>query len=206
MIEIGVDIGGTFTDVVLLRDGEVAHFTKVPSTPSDPIRGVRAGVEDALNAAAIRPAEVDRFVHGSTVAINALIQEKGAVTGLLTTEGFEDTLEIGRHKRSRLYELHLEPETPVFLAPRRRRRGIPERIAADGSVVTPLDEEAVAAAAADLVRQGAAAFAVCYLFSFRNPEHERRTRDIVRTAHPDLHVSLSSEVDPAFREYEFFLL
>jgi N-methylhydantoinase A len=202
MIEIGVDIGGTFTDVVLLRDGAIAHYTKVPSTPSDPIEGVRNGVDRALQAANVKPAEVDRFVHGSTVAINALIQKKGAVTGLLATDGFADTLEIGRHKRSRMYELFLEPETPAFLAPRRRRRGIAERIAADGSVVTPLDEDAVRAAAADLIRQGTTAIAVCYLFSFRNPEHEQRTRDIIRDAHPAVHVSISSDVDPAFREYE----
>ena len=202
MIEIGVDIGGTFTDVVLLRDGRIAHFTKVPTTSSDPITGVRHGVERTLEAVQIEASAVDRFVHGSTVAINALIQQKGAVTGLLATEGFEDTLEIGRHKRSRMYDLFLEPETPVFLAPRRRRRGILERVAADGTVVTPLDESAVRVAADDLVRQGATALAVCYLFSFRNPEHEQRTRDIVRAAHPQLHVSLSSEVDPAFREYE----
>jgi N-methylhydantoinase A len=202
VIEIGVDIGGTFTDVVLVRDGRIAHFTKVPTTSSDPIGGVRAGVERALTAMKIEPSEVDRFVHGSTVAINALIQKKGAVTGLLATQGFEDTLEIGRHKRSRMYELFLEPETPAFLAPRRRRRGIPERVAADGSVVTPLEEDAVRRAVADLVSQGATALAVSYLFSFRNPQHERRTREVIREIHPDLHVSLSSEVDPAFREYE----
>jgi N-methylhydantoinase A len=202
VIEIGVDIGGTFTDVVLLRDGKIAHFTKVPTTSSDPITGVRDGVDRVLAAIKIEASQVDRFVHGSTVAINALIQKKGAVTGLLATQGFEDTLEIGRHKRSNMYELFLKPETPAFLAPRRRRRGIPERVAADGSVVTPLDEDAVCRAVAELVSQGATALAVSYLFSFRNPRHEQRTREVIRKIHPDLHVSLSSEVDPAFREYE----
>ena len=110
MIDIGVDIGGTFTDVVLLRDHRLAQQTKVPTTPADPILGVRQGVQRVLDASGLRPAEVDRFVHGSTVAINALLQRKGAVTGILATEGFEDSLEIGRHKRSRLYELMLEPE------------------------------------------------------------------------------------------------
>ena len=202
MIEIGVDIGGTFTDVVLLRDGRIAHYTKVASTSADPIEGVRDGVERTLAAARLKPAEVDRFVHGSTVAINALIQRKGAVTGLLATDGFEDTLEIGRHKRSRMYELFLRPETPSFLAPRSRRRGIPERVAADGAVVTPLDETAVRGAVERLLGEGVTALAVCYLFSFRNPQHEQRTRDIIREMAPALHVSLSSEVDPAFREYE----
>ena len=126
VIEIGVDIGGTFTDVVLLRDQQLVTQTKVPTTPADPILGVQHGVQRVLDAAGMRPAEVDRFVHGSTVAINALLQRKGAVTGVLATEGFEDTLEIGRQKRSRMYELMLEPETPTFLgsasSPPRHRR------------------------------------------------------------------------------------
>ena len=202
MIEIGVDIGGTFTDVVLMRDNRIVHYTKVPSTPSNLIEGVRNGVKRALAAVDLKPADVDRFVYGSTVAINTLIQQKGAVTGLLTTEGFEDVLEIGRHKRSHLYNLFLEPETPVFLAPRRRRFAIPERLAADGSVVKPLDEQAVRKAVEALSVQGVTAIAVCYLFSFRNPAHEQRTREIIRGMRPDIHVSISSDVDPAFREYE----
>ena len=114
MIEIGVDIGGTFTDVVLMRDNRIVHYTKVPSTPSNLIEGVRNGVKRALAAVDLKPADVDRFVYGSTVAINTLIQQKGAVTGLLTTEGFEDVLEIGRHKRSHLYNLFLEPRRRCF--------------------------------------------------------------------------------------------
>lgn len=202
MIEIGVDIGGTFTDVVLMRDNRIAHYTKVSSTPGNLIEGVRNGVTKALAAVDIKPRDVDRFVYGSTVAINALIQQKGAVTGLLTTEGFEDVLEIGRHKRSHLYNLFLEPETPVFLAPRRRRYPIPERLGSDGSVITPLDEDAVRAAVESLSTQGVTAIAVCYLFSFRNAEHEQRTREIIREMRPDIHVSISSDIDPAFREYE----
>ncbi len=202
MIEIGVDIGGTFTDVVLLRDNKIAHYTKVPSTPSNLIEGVRNGVTRALAATHLKAADVDRFVYGSTVAINALIQQKGAVTGLLATEGFEDILEIGRHKRSQLYNLILEPETPVFLAPRRRRFAIPERVGDDGSVLKPLDETAVRAAVESLTTQGVTAVAICFLFSFRNPAHEQRTREIIREMRPDIHVSISSEVDPAFREYE----
>jgi N-methylhydantoinase A len=202
VIEIGVDIGGTFTDVVLLRENRIAHYAKVPSTPTNLIEGVRSGVQQALAALDLKPSDVIRFVYGSTVAINALIQRKGAVTGLLTTAGFEDVLEIGRHKRSHLYNLFLEPETPVFLAPRRRRHGIPERLGADGSVLMPLDESAVGSAVQSLLQQGVTAIAICYLFSFRNPAHERRTRDLIREMSPDMHVSLSSEVDPAFREYE----
>jgi N-methylhydantoinase A len=202
VIEIGVDIGGTFTDVVLMRDNRIAHYTKVSSTPGNLIEGVRNGVTKALAAVDLAPADVNRFVYGSTVAINTLIQQKGAVTGLLATAGFEDVLEIGRHKRSQLYNLFPEPETPVFLAPRRRRCAIPERLGSDGSVVTLLDENAVRAAVAALSTQGVTAIAVCYLFSFRNSAHEQRTREIIREMRPDMHVSLSSDIDPAFREYE----
>jgi N-methylhydantoinase A len=202
VIDIGVDIGGTFTDVVLLRDHRLAQQTKVPTTPADPILGVRQGVQRVLDASGLRPAEVDRFVHGSTVAVNALLQRKGAVTGILATEGFEDALEIGRHKRSRLYELMLEPETPAFLAPRHRRLGIAERVAANGAVVKPLQDDDVRAAIGKLLQHDVTAIAVCYLFSFRNPAHELRTRDIIGEVAPALHISLSCEVDPAFREYE----
>lgn len=203
MIEIGVDIGGTFTDVVLLQDQRRIHQTKVPTTPADPIGGVKHGVEKILAVAQVKPGEITRFIHGSTVAINALLQRKGSLTGVLMTDGFEDTLEIGRQKRSRMYELALEPETPVFLAPRRRRFGIRGRIAADGSEVTPLDEQAVRQAARTLVEQhGVTAIAVCYLFSFLNPAHEQRTRDLIAAEFSALHISLSSEVDPTFREYE----
>jgi len=203
MTEIGVDIGGTFTDVVLVRDGVEVCRTKVPSTRGDPIAGVRHGVEKVLGHARVRASEVTRFVHGSTVAINALLERKGSVTGLLMTAGFEDTLEIGRQKRSRMYELFLQPETPTFMAPRHRRIGIAERIGADGSVVRPLDEEAVRAACRKLANDHAvSAISVCYLFSFRNPSHEIRTREIIARECPQLRVSLSSEVDPTFREYE----
>ena len=203
MIEIGVDIGGTFTDVVLLQGQHDVVRTKVPTTPADPIKGVRHGVEKILNLAQVQPKDVARFIHGSTVAINALLQRKGSVTGVLMTDGFEDTLEIGRQKRSRMYDLALEPETPVFLAPRRRRFGIPGRMASDGTEVTALDESAVQMAARNLVKgQNVTAIAVCYLFSFLNTSHERRTRDLIKAEFPDVHVSLSSDIDPTFREYE----
>ncbi|TAK82018.1 MAG: hydantoinase/oxoprolinase family protein [Betaproteobacteria bacterium] len=203
MIEIGVDIGGTFTDIVLLRDGEQLHRTKVPSTKADPIAGVRQGVEKILAATQVSPADVSRFVHGSTVAINALLQQKGSVTGLLMTRGFEDTLEIGRQKRSRMYDLFLRPETPTFMAPRHRRFGISERVAADGTIVLPLAEGEVHETCECLVDElGATAISVCYLFSFRNPLHEMRTREIITGMYPNVQVSLSCEVDPTFREYE----
>ena len=203
MSEIGVDIGGTFTDIVLRRESGEMHRAKVPSTKGDPIAGVRHGVEKVLAAANLPASQVTRFIHGSTVAINALLERKGSVTGLLMTRGFEDTLEIGRQKRSRMYDLFLRPETPTFMAPRHRRFGISERIASDGSIVEPLNEGEVRAACRTLVEQyGVSAISVCYLFSFRNPAHEMRTRELIATAHPRIQVSLSAEVDPTFREYE----
>ena len=145
---------------------------------------------------------MERFIHGTTVATNAVLEQKGAVTAILTTEGFEDVLELGRMKRSRMYDLAMDPEVPTFLAPRRRRIGIRERLDARGQVLVPLDEDAVRAAVPALRAQAVQAIAVCYLFSFVNPAHERRTREIVAELAPEISVSLSSEVDPTFREYE----
>jgi N-methylhydantoinase A/oxoprolinase/acetone carboxylase beta subunit len=146
---------------------------------------------------------VIRFLHGTTVATNAVLTRRGARIGLLATAGFEDVLEIGRQKRSHMYDLFQSPETPVFLAPKRRRVGIAERIAPDGSVTTPLDEVGVRTAIVSLLEEHRIeALAVCYLFSFRNPRHERRTREIAVEVAPGLPVSLSCEVDPVFREYE----
>ncbi|MBI1847503.1 MAG: hydantoinase/oxoprolinase family protein [Candidatus Rokubacteria bacterium] len=201
-MQIGVDIGGTFTDIVALdRDGRVT-LTKVPSTPKDLLEGVGAGVQRVLRLAGASPEAVERFIHGTTIATNAILEQKGALMAILTTEGFEDVLELGRQKRARMYDLDMDPETPTFLAPRRRRIGIRERLDARGRVLTPLDEGQVRAAALGLRGQGVQAIAVCYLFSFVNPAHERRTREICREVAPEISVSLSSEVDPTFREYE----
>ncbi len=201
--EIGVDIGGTFTDVVLLRDLSELHRTKVPSTPGDPVAGVMTGVDEILRIADGRPQDVTRFVHGSTVAINALLERKGAKTGILMTRGFEDTLEIGRQKRLRMYDLYVEAETPVFLAPRRRRFGVTERVGPNGEVITELDLEDVREAVRILVdRHDVSAVSVCYLFSFRNPSHEVATRELIAKEFPGIEVSISSDVDPHFREYE----
>lgn len=202
-MQIGVDIGGTFTDIVALDGQGRLVLTKVPSTPKDLLEGIGAAVQRilALHGAA-GPGDVERFIHGTTVATNAVLEQKGAVTAVLTTEGFEDVLELGRMKRARMYDLDMGPETPTFLAPRRRRVGIRERLDARGNVLTPLDEAQVRTEVAALRAQGVQAIAVCYLFSFVNPGHERRTREICREVAPELSVSLSCEVDPTFREYE----
>ena len=201
-MQIAIDIGGTFTDVVAAGPTGMCAV-KVPSNRTDPVAAVEAGIAAIVTAANIDPGAVTRFVHGTTVATNAVLTRRGARVGLLATAGFEDTLEIGRQKRSRMYDLLQPPETPVFLAPRRRRIGIVERVAADGRILEPLDEAGVRQAILRLLEShGIEALAVAYLFSFRNPSHERRTRDIAASVAPGLPVSLSCEIDPVFREYE----
>jgi N-methylhydantoinase A len=203
MLEIAIDIGGTFTDIVCLHDQQRLWLAKVPTTPQDLVQGVRQGVARVLQQAGQPARSVERFIHSTTVATNAILEHKGAVTGVLMTAGFEDVLEIGRQKRSNMYDLFLDAETPVFLAPRRQRLGIRERLDAMGQVLEPLDEQQVLDAVALLHQQyGVQSLAVCYLFSFLNPVHELRTRDLIATRFPELTVSLSSEIDPVFREYE----
>ncbi|MEQ9640412.1 MAG: hydantoinase/oxoprolinase family protein [Alphaproteobacteria bacterium] len=199
---IGVDIGGTFTDVVCLDDQGQLRQLKLSTTRANPSLGVAAALEQMEAVWQVAPADIRRFLHGTTVATNAVLERQGATVGLLTTAGFRDVLEIGRQSRRAMYDIKLRPETPVFLAPRRLRKEVRERIGADGSVVTPLDESDVVAAVDELVAAGVEAVAVCYLFSFLAPRHEQRTAQIIAERHPGLMVSLSSDVDPTFREYE----
>ena len=197
---VGVDVGGTFTDGILVDEhsGET-RIAKVPSTPGDPSVSFLAAVERILDEAGIEAADAGYLVHGTTVATNAIIEGKLAPTGFITTEGFRDMLEIQRQIRPSLYDLKFEKPRP--LAPRYLCFGIPERLDAAGEVVTPLDEEAVAAAARQLKHEGVEAIAVCYLHAYLNPAHENRTREIVHEVFPEAVVSLSSEVAPEFREY-----
>ncbi len=201
-MQIGVDIGGTFTDIVALGDDGRLTLGKVPTTPKDLLHSVAEAVRRVLAEAQAPAAGVRRFIHGTTVGTNAVLEQRGAVTGLLATAGFEDVLELGRQKRSRMYDLDMDPETPAFLAPRRRRVGIRERLDARGRVLEPLDEAQVRAEVARLRAEGVEALAVCYLFAFLDPTHERRTRELIHEVAPGMAVSLSSEVDPTFREYE----
>jgi N-methylhydantoinase A len=200
--EIGVDIGGTFTDIVCRQAGGGLHVIKVPSTRHDLSEAVIKAIAELGERWGIGAADVRRFAHGTTVATNAVLERKGARIGLLTTAGFRDVVEIGRQLRNDVYRIILEPETPVFLAPRRLRKEVPERLNAQGAVVTPLDEAAVVRAADELANEGVEAIAISFLFSFRNPAHERRAAELIRERHPALVLSLSHEVDPAFREYE----
>ena len=203
-LSIGVDIGGTFTDVVALDESSGRLLVgKVNSTPPDLTDGFFMAIDKALAMGCGSYKGIDRIIHGTTVATNAIVEANGARIGILVTEGFEDTLTIGRQKRSDMYDVFIEAETPVFLAPRRRIMGINERLYPDGSVDVPLDDQQVGEAIDDLVNtHGVDAVAVCYLFSFANPAHEERTREIILRRHPGLPVSLSSLLNPRFREYE----
>ena len=196
---IGVDIGGTFTDVVAVDDDGRMRIAKVPSTRSDPSAAVRSVLARLLPEWQIEATRVRRFAHGTTVATNAVLERKGACLGLLTTEGFTDVLEIGRQNRRQIYDLVLKPETPVFLAPGARRRGVIEAISPRGEVV---DVDSLAASVDALLAEGVEAIAICFLFAFANPQHERQAAAWIRERHPGLVLSLSSAVDPTFREYE----
>ena len=193
---LGVDVGGTFTDLVALVDGRLVT-AKVPSTPRDQSEGVLA----AVDAARLDPGALAAFAHGTTVATNALLERRGARTALVTTEGFRDVLEIARQDRPLLYDLTAHRPPP--LVPRDLRFAVRERMGPDG-VLEPLDDESVAAAV-DVCRAAEVeAVAVCLLFSFLHPDHERRVGAALRDALPDVHVSLSCEVLPEMREYERF--
>jgi N-methylhydantoinase A len=193
-ISVGVDVGGTFTDLVAIVDGELVT-AKVPSIPGDEAAGVSA----ALQASGIAVSDVGVLAHGTTVATNALLERRGARTALVTTEGFRDVLEIGRQNRASLYDLTVHRPPP--LVPRELRFTVRERMGPEG-VLIPLDESTLEAALAAIAAADVDAVAVCLLFSFLHPEHERRVGEAIRTALPSVHVSLSSELLPEFREYE----
>src|SRR5436190_3086183 len=197
---LGVDVGGTFTDAALL-DGELLHTAKVPSTPEDQSRGVIAAVEEVLRRAGAEPAAVRSFTHGMTVGTNALLEERGARTALVATKGFADLLEIGRQNRPSLY--HPCRPKPRPLVERELRFEAAERVGANGPI-EQLDGPEVERVVAELRDSGAESVAVCLLFAFSEPEHERRIAAAVREALPGVHVSASHEVLPAFREYERF--
>ena len=188
----GIDTGGTFTDIVLLQDGKMTVH-KVLSTPDDPARSILRGLQeqDALNALHV-------LVHGSTVATNAVLERKGVVTGLITTAGFRDVLEIGRQTRPKLYDLRVQKVPP--LVPRARRLEVVERLNERGEVLIPLDESSLQGALEMLQEAGVEAVAISLLFSFANPAHEQRVAECIRAA--NIYVSASCEVLPEFREYE----
>ena len=193
---LGVDVGGTFTDLVALAEGELIT-AKVPSTPQDQSEGVM----NAIGASGVEPASLAALAHGMTVATNALLERSGARTALVTTEGFRDVLEIARQNRPSLYDL--TQDRPPALVPRDLRFTVRERMGPEGEVEA-LGEEGLDRVISAVRQAGVEAVAVCLLFAFMHPDHEQRVGEALREALPDVHVSLSSEVLPEFREYERF--
>ena len=204
MFKIGIDVGGTFTDFVVTNEGEPPRYFKTPSTPHDPSEGVMAGLEDAAQAYDLSIHEfldtTELVIHGSTVATNTLVERKGAKVGLITTDGFGDLLEMREGLKEDRYNLRMTPVEP--LVPRYLRMGIPERVRADGSVFTPLDERALDRELEYLRQEGVEALAVCFLFSYLNPAHEALVYEKIRDKFPDLYTSLSHEVIPQIKEFD----
>ena len=201
---IGIDVGGTFTDLVAVDDGGRVIHTKAASTPADQSVGVMDGLALLAEAAglerAVMLAETTRIVHGTTVATNALLERKGARVGLLTTQGHIDVLEMREGLKEDRYNLRVPPPEP--LVPRDRRIGVEERIRHDGRVETALSTSSLAQAIHALKAKDVDAVAVCYFHSYRDPTHERMTAEAVRAAVPGCYVSLSSDVLPQIKEYE----
>ena len=199
---LGIDIGGTFTDFALFdeRGSEIAVAKRL-TTPADPSVAVIEGTAALLRREGVPMAEVESIAHGTTLVTNAVIERRGAKTGMLVTAGFRDILDMGLEQRYDLFDLRLTWPEP--LVPRRLRREVPERVGHDGRVVTPLDPESTRAAVRDLVESASIdALAICFLHSYANPVHEDAAGELVRSEFPDLHVSRSAEVFGNMREYE----
>jgi len=200
-LRVGIDVGGTFTDLVAHDEkGEVATV-KVSSTPTNPAIGVMDALRELVDGHNVGPGDVESLFHGSTVTTNAIIERDGANTGLLITDGYDAVPIVGTQARSESNSINAFYEEEPFLVPPRLTREIPERTNADGEVVNELDEEAIREAVRELREEGVDAIAVSYLFSFLNPEHEQRTLELIQEVHPDCFVSLSSQVIPKIREY-----
>ncbi len=206
-LRIGVDVGGTFTDLALVDEatGRIT-FHKVPSTPSDPSQAIENGILGVLKLAKGEAGDVVFLGHGTTVATNMVIERRGARTGMLTTKGFRDVLEIGRQTRPHLFDYSITRPAP--LVPRRRRLELDERLAADGTVLRALDEAAVEEAARALLAAEVEAIAICFLHAWRDPRHEAAARRVVERVAaevaPGLYLSCSHEVLPEFREFDRF--
>jgi len=197
-VRVGVDTGGTFTDFVYHAGGRARIF-KVPSTPDDPSRAIVEGLRRVAREAGVGLRELE-VVHGTTVGTNALLERRGARAALVTTEGFEDVLVIGRQARASLYDLNWTRPAP--LVEDELRFGVRERVAADGLVVEELTDEAVASLIKKLKRARVESIAVCLLFSFARPEHERKLERAIKDALPEVPLSVSHRILPEYREFE----
>ena len=198
---VGIEVGGTFTDLIAVLDDGRAVIHKTPSTPDDPSRAAISGFKELLQRLGAKGGDVSELLHGSTIVANSLIQRRGAKVALLTTAGFRDVLFIQRQDKSVVYDMFYQKPAPLIS--RDMVSDVPERIAANGDIVTPLDEAAVIEKVDRLVReQGVESIAVCLLHAYANPAHERAIGDLIAARYPDIYVSLSSEVAPEHREYE----
>ncbi len=199
-VRVGCDIGGTFTDIVLAMPDGRLFVNKTSSTPHDLGLAIVQGLKTLIQQAGVSPSDITEIVHGTTTASNTILQKVGARTGVLTTEGFRDVLEIGRIRTPTMFDLAWQK--PVPLAARRFRRGIRERMGADGKVVTPLSRNEVEAVVRELVDEGVDSIAICFLNSYINPEHELTAKAVIQEMFPDLLLSVSCEVLPEIKEYE----
>lgn len=200
-IRVGVDVGGTFTDFVLVDENRDLIFTgKRLTTSEDPSVAITEGLERLVEEAGTSVPELDAVVHGTTLVANTMIERKGAKIGLITTEGFRDSLEMGREIRYDLYDLFFEKPKP--LAPRFLRLAIDERVNSNGEVLRPLDESGLQNAAQQLKEEGVEAIAICFMHSYANDSHERRAKEVLEAAFPNIPITTSTEVAPEIREYE----
>jgi len=199
-LALGVDVGGTFTDFVLIDDAGQSRVLKLPTDAADTTKTIVAGMRSLLERSRRDPEEVQHFVHGTTTALNTLLQRKGARVGLLVTDGFADVLEIGRARLPVPNNIYVDKYQP--LVRREMVRPVRERLLSDGSVRVALDEDDVGAATQELLAQGAEALAVCFLHAYRNPAHERRAQEIIRERFPGVYICTSTDLWPQQREYE----
>jgi N-methylhydantoinase A len=200
-VRIGIDIGGTFTDVAL-ETGAQRLTAKLLTTLDNPVDACMEGLAEVIAAAGLTPGDVDAIVHGTTLATNALIERKGAVTSMITTEGFRDVIEIGTEGRPEQYDINILKPAP--LVPRRRRLTVPERLNRDGAALIPLNESDLEALLPALDAAGTQSLAIAFLHSYVNPVHERQARHFFARHRPDWCYSLSSDISPEFREFERF--
>jgi len=204
---IGVDVGGTFTDIVFTdTETNESYIHKVPTTPDDPSKGIMHGVKELCDRNNINKETINHFLHGTTIATNAVLEYNGALTGLITTKNYRDILHIGRHQRPQHYSIMQEiPWQDRPLVKRRHRKVVSERIIPpNGEVLEPLNEEEIRICANQLKNEGVESIAVCFLFSYIDPSHEEKARKIIEEEFPDAFVTTSSSISPQFREFERF--
>ena len=206
MVRVGIDVGGTFTDLMLVDDeSQTISVHKVPSTPADPSVATMNGLRELCEADSRPLEQIQQLLHGTTVATNIVLERKGSKTGMITTEGFRDVIYVGRHRRPKTFSIYQDlPWRDPSLVDRRLRIPVAERIVPPGDVETELDEQQVRDAVKRLREEDVEAVAVCFLFSFLNPAHELRVKEILADEMPGAHLSISHEVTPQHREYERF--